>query len=237
MLTFLSSVFARQGFAFCEYVDPEITQVAIQGLHGMELGDRLLVVQLASSSAGGNAGGMRPGSGANAIGPGGAGGMGPVPAFAQQSGPITSRAIVMLNMVTPEELAIDDDYEDILLDIKEECSKYGEVEELRIPRPSKKVRKVAGQLAQAEASAAEGQKSDEDAGVGRVFVLFRTVEGAQAGVQAIAGRQFGGRVIICAALDEAEFMQKRIGDTDVEPTGGDAAPAPAPGSPPRNYDE
>jgi splicing factor U2AF subunit len=205
----------------------------------MELGDRLLVVQLASSSAGGNAGGMRPGSGANAIGPGGgAGGMGPVPAFAQQSGPITSRAIVMLNMVTPEELAIDDDYEDILLDIKEECSKYGEVEELRIPRPAKKVRKVAGQLAQAEASAAEGQKSDEDAGVGRVFVLFRTIEGARAGVQAIAGRQFGGRVIICAALDEAEFMQKRIGDTDVEPAAsGEAAPPAAPGSPPRNYDE
>lgn len=192
-----------QGFAFCEYVDPEMTEIAIQGLHAMELGDRQLVVQRASIGSGGNAGGMRPGggpSGSNAT-PGG-GGLGPVPAFAQQSGPITSRAIVMLNMVTPEELTNDDDYDDILLDIRDECSKYGEVEELRIPRPAKQARKVAGQLAQAAASAADAQKSDEDAGVGRVFVLFRTLEGAQAGVQAIAGRQFGGRVIICAALDE-----------------------------------
>ena len=31
-----------------------------------------------------------------------------------------------MNMVTPEELGDDEEYEDILEDIKEECGKYGQ---------------------------------------------------------------------------------------------------------------
>lgn len=248
---------SAQGFAFCEYVDPEVTEIAIQGLNNMELGDRSLVVQRASVGSGGNAGGNRIGGGQNFGSGANGGGLGPVPAFAQDNGPLTSRAIVMLNMVTPDELTNDDDYEDILLDIKEECSKYGEVEQLRIPRPTKRARKVAGQLEKAEQSATDAARSDEDAGVGRVFVLFRTVEGAQAGVRAIAGRQFGGKTIICAALDEVcsllfskfsqkprvctdtwsllrlafpqnDFLTKRIGDTDVEPAAPPKDASPAP---------
>lgn len=41
----------------------------------------------------------------------------------------------MLNMVTIDELKDDDEYEDIYEDIKEECSKYGVVRSLEIPRP------------------------------------------------------------------------------------------------------
>ena len=42
---------ASKGFAFCEYVDPAITEVACTGLNGMELGDRFLVVQRAALGA------------------------------------------------------------------------------------------------------------------------------------------------------------------------------------------
>lgn len=38
-------------------------------------------------------------------------------------------------MVTPEELMEEDEYEDILEDIKEECNKYGVVRSVEIPRP------------------------------------------------------------------------------------------------------
>lgn len=41
----------------------------------------------------------------------------------------------MLNMVTPEELMEEEEYEDILEDIKEECNKYGVVRSVEIPRP------------------------------------------------------------------------------------------------------
>lgn len=39
-----------KGFAFCEYVDQEVSDVACQGLNGMEIGDKKLIVQRASST-------------------------------------------------------------------------------------------------------------------------------------------------------------------------------------------
>ena len=40
-----------KGYAFCEYVDGTITDQAIAGLNGMQLGDKKLVVQRASVGA------------------------------------------------------------------------------------------------------------------------------------------------------------------------------------------
>jgi len=123
----------------------------------------------------------------------------------------------MLNMVTAEELIPDEDYTDILEDIREECEKYGEVEDLEIPRPTEATKKKGGgggeetkwapkTGAEMAETREEKQKKDEDRGVGRVYVLFRTLEGAQKGVRAIAGRQFGGRVIICAGIDVVSLL-------------------------------
>lgn len=43
--------------------------------------------------------------------------------------------IYCLNQVTPDELKDEEEYEDILEDIKEECNKYGVVRSIEIPRP------------------------------------------------------------------------------------------------------
>jgi len=40
-----------------------------------------------------------------------------------------------LNIITPNELKNDNEYEKILVDIREECNKYGSVRSLKIPRP------------------------------------------------------------------------------------------------------
>lgn len=192
----------------------------------MELGDRYLVVQRASVGANPNRGAAGPqGSGSN-MAPLGANGLPPIPSHSalgpglsqtfsvpgggEGNGELTSRAIVMLNMVTSEELVPDEDYDDILLDIREECEKYGEVEDLEIPRPAAAFKNkpndgehkwAPSAGSDREATREEQAKKDEERGVGRVYVLFRTLEGAQKGVRAIAGRQFGGRVIICAGID------------------------------------
>lgn len=50
------------------------------------------------------------------------------------SGPATE-VLCLLNMVTPDELRDEDEYEDILEDIREECNKYGVVRSIEIPRP------------------------------------------------------------------------------------------------------
>lgn len=140
-----------KGFAFAEYVDLNITdQVnavsifdqsrivnneynlccfcfsqAIAGLNGMQLGDKKLIVQRASVGAKNtNMGGQ----------------VAPVQiqvpglSLVGQSGPSTE-VLCLLNMVTPDELRDEEEYEDILEDIKEECNKYGVVRSVEIPRP------------------------------------------------------------------------------------------------------
>lgn len=80
-------------------------------------------------------------------------------------------------MVTPEELISQEDYDEILLDIREECEKYGPVEGLRIPRPVPRDQKWnPGETAAQQK--AHYESLDEKAGVGKVWVLFKDINGA-----------------------------------------------------------
>lgn len=111
-----------------------------------------------------------------------------------------ARILLMLNMVTPEDLHDDQEYADIFEDIKEECSNFGAVEDLRIPRPVKrdKMRWAPGdQQAQTDAHLQE-----EAMGVGRVYVKFRNVDAAKMALKSLAGRSFAGRSIIATLLAE-----------------------------------
>ena len=174
-------------------MDPGVTDVAIQSLSGMELGDKYLVVQRASVGA-------KPGQP-------------PIPGLFDMNPVIPKpilpvgdladsqdRILLMLNMVVPEELGDDQEYADILEDVKEECSKYGPVEDLRIPRPVKKDKTKWGEGGRDAALAA--QRADEAAGVGRVYVKFMDPDGAAAALRALAGRSFAGRSIIATLLSD-----------------------------------
>lgn len=50
---------------------------------------------------------------------------------------VLTEVLCLMNMVDPEELRDDEEYEDIKEDIKDECSKYGVVRSIEIPRPCK----------------------------------------------------------------------------------------------------
>lgn len=181
--------FILQGFAFFEYVDPAVTDVAIQSLNGMELGDRYLVVQRASVGAKPGMPGMIPNL--------------PYDQFPEIPRPIMpagkdasaadARILLMLNMVTAEDLVEDDEYGDLYEDVKDECSKYGELEDLRIPRPVKKDK--SGSM-----SAQDAQRIDEAAGVGRVYVRYIDSKAASNALNTLAGRSFAGRSIIATLL-------------------------------------
>lgn len=192
-----------KGFAFAEYVDPANTQTAVDSLNDFPLGDRKLVVQLASAGAMPRSLALPPGP---LLPPS-------VPSFvgagsADAGEPTT--CLQMLNMVTPEELRDDEEYADIVEDVRDECAKYGSVQDVRIPRPAQESRGWAahGHLA----------GTAEREGVGRVYVKFSTTSECATALKAIAGRQFEGRVVIAAFLAESEWPNTEDGGETAEDT-------------------
>ncbi|RSH86635.1 uncharacterized protein EHS24_004906 [Apiotrichum porosum] len=227
-----------KGFAFVEYLDPAVTDMAIQGLNGFQLGERSLVVQRAATT--GRASATAPTVAGTA-------------AFlatssilqAQEDEAPASRVMLMLNMVTPDELYDDRDYAEILEDIRDECSKFGEVEGVRIPRPVPKSTKWEPSDSAAQ-TAEKNRRMDDENGVGRVYVMYSDIESCTKAMKALGGRQFGGRTILVANVTEEDFLGPAPppppspppapeGDG---PTGnaydddGPAPPPPPPGPPP-----
>uniref|UniRef100_A0A3P8WX41 Splicing factor U2AF subunit n=1 Tax=Cynoglossus semilaevis TaxID=244447 RepID=A0A3P8WX41_CYNSE len=161
-----SATSLSKGYAFCEYVDISATDQAVAGLNGMQLGDKKLIVQRASVGAkNGN----------------------PTPVTLQVPGLqrlqnccMPTEVLCLLNMVMPEELVDDQDYEEILEDIREECCKYGSVCSMEIPRPVEGV---------------------EVPGCGKIFVEYVSAAECQKAMQALTGRKFANRVVVTKYYD------------------------------------
>lgn len=170
-----------RGYAFCEYLDPLVTDQAIQGLNGMQLGDKKLIVQLASIGA------KNGPTVTTAVG-------GPVTVqvpgltFAGSS-VVTTEILCLLNMVTEDELLDDDEYEEIVEDVKDECNKYGAVKSIEIPRPIKGV---------------------DVPGVGKIFVEFYTNGDCQKAQQALTGRKFANRVVVTSYYDPDKYHRRQF---------------------------
>lgn len=122
-------------------MDPSVTDLACQGLNNMELGDRKLVVQRASVGA-------RQGLDMPMGMP-----MPFMPMVVRDDD--ATNVLQLMNMVTPEELEDDEEYQgrswfmrvlntwftltffvvEIWEDVAEECSKFGKIVDMKIPRP------------------------------------------------------------------------------------------------------
>ncbi|KAI9236638.1 MAG: hypothetical protein BYD32DRAFT_369523 [Podila humilis] len=174
------NVGASKGFAFCEYVDPNLTDVACQGLNNMMLGEKKLVVQRASvgSSRQGQNG---PAGGANAIA------LHPNLKLATSGSTdvVPTHVLQLLNMVSPEELEDEQEYEDILEDIRDECLKFGQVRDVKIPRP------IPGETV---------------SGVGKIFVMYSSPEEATTALRALSGRKFADRTVLTSFYDVEKFQ-------------------------------
>ncbi|KAK0716969.1 hypothetical protein B0T26DRAFT_707890 [Lasiosphaeria miniovina] len=167
-----SSTEESRSIAFLEYADPSVTQVAIQGLNGMTIGDRPIRVQKASIGITQVAGEM----GVNAMS---------MLAGTTSMETDVGRVLQLLNMVTPDELMDNDDYEEIREDIEEECQKFGKILSLKIPRP------IGG--------------SRQSAGVGKIFIKFETSEEATKALRSLAGRKFADRTVVTTYFPEENF--------------------------------
>ena len=88
-----------RGIAFCEYAEPAATNIAVEGLNGMELGEKSLKVRLASIGFS-QASGLEMGVNAMSM-------------FAGTTSDNLEegRVLQLLNMVTSDELIDNDEYE------------------------------------------------------------------------------------------------------------------------------
>ncbi|KAF9166058.1 U2 small nuclear RNA auxiliary factor 2 [Actinomortierella ambigua] len=202
-----NNVGASKGFAFCEYLDPNITDIACQGLNNMQLGEKKLVVQRASvgsnrqnqqnNSGGGGGGGGGGGhynnsnhfnnqfTGANAIQ------LHPNLLLASNGGSaevVATTVLQLLNMVTPDELLDDEEYQDIVDDIRDECSKFGQIADIQVPRPDPQGHPVPG--------------------VGKIFVRYTAVDEAMVAARALSGRKFADRTVLTSFVDEQKFDER-----------------------------
>lgn len=160
-----------KGYAFCEYVDTGITDVAIAGMSGMQLGDKKLIVQRAS------VGSKTMPAVLN------------IPGFDTTQEVQPTLVLCLMNMVIAEELISDEDYDEIYDDIREECSKYGRIRSLQIPRPNHEF---------------------QTPGVGKIFIEYTSPTESRAASEALAGRKFANRVVVTSYYDPEKYYRNEF---------------------------
>ena len=75
---------------------------------------------------------------------------------------------------------------EICEDVREECSKFGNILDVKIPRP------IGG--------------SRQSAGVGKIFVKFETPEYCHKALTALAGRKFADRTVVTTYFPEVSLL-------------------------------
>lgn len=200
-----------KGYAFCVYQDPAVTDVVCAALNGLKMGDKTLTVRRASAGseprpdqpdifqqaqqqiaiqklalqavgAGTMAfGGLMPGyplgqTGGNAIAP----------------IEMPTKVVSLKQLVSVDDLRDDQEYADIYDDIKEECSKFGTVIKLIIPRPQ--------------------EAGGEVSGLGKAFVEYSDTEGSRKAKNSLHQRKFAGNSVIATYYPEDQFERGELDD-------------------------
>ncbi|KAI0983298.1 hypothetical protein GJ496_006364 [Pomphorhynchus laevis] len=163
-----------KGYAFCEYLSNDDSEIAIKGLCGMVLGEKRLIVQYANQPI------MNNGTPVSIQVPG-------MPTLSTPFPP--TEVLCLLNMVTEEELMDDEEYEDIMDDVRNECGKFGSIKSLEIPRPLSNV---------------------DVPGVGKIFVEFHSVVDCSRAHQALTGRKFANRVVVTSYFSTDKYHRREF---------------------------
>ncbi|KAK6121720.1 hypothetical protein DH2020_044530 [Rehmannia glutinosa] len=169
-----------KGYAFCVYQDLSVTDDACRNLNGIPLGDKTLTVRRA------NQGTTQPKPEQESV-----------LLHAQQQialqrlmlqpSVVATKVVCLTQVVTADELKDDDEYEDIVEDMRTECGKFGTLVNVVIPRPS-----PSGEM---------------DPGVGKVFLEYADIESATKARQGLNGRKFGGNEVLAVFYPENKFSQ------------------------------
>ncbi|KAH9748637.1 U2 snRNP auxiliary factor large subunit [Citrus sinensis] len=183
-----------KGYGFCVYQDPAVTDIACAALNGLKMGDKTLTVRRATASSGQSKTEQESilaqaqqhiaiqkmalqTSGMNTLG----GGM-------SLFGETLAKVLCLTEAITADALADDEEYEEILEDMREECGKYGTLVNVVIPRPD--------------------QNGGETPGVGKVFLEYYDAVGCATAKNALSGRKFGGNTVNAFYYPEDKYFNK-----------------------------
>ncbi|KAL9238414.1 hypothetical protein vseg_012838 [Gypsophila vaccaria] len=173
-----------KGYAFCVYSDPSVTDVACAALNGIKMGDKTLTVRRATQ------GSVQPKPEQEIV-----------LQHAQQQillqklmlqpGALPTKVVCLTQVVTADDLKDDEEYQDILVDMKEEGEKFGSLVNVVIPRP--------------------GPNGELLPGVGKVFLEYADTDGSSKARSGMNGRRFGGNQVVAVFYPENKFAE---GDYD-----------------------
>lgn len=186
-----------KGYGFCVYQDPAVTDIACAALNGLKMGDKTLTVRRATASNGQTKDQenilqqaqqhiaiqkmVLQASGAN------------LPGVGILNAPleVPTRVVCLTEVVTADELSNDEDYNDILEDMREEGGKFGTLVNVVIPRPN----------------------GDEELtpGIGKVFLEYSDTLGSARAKSALHGRKFGNNEVIAVFYSEEQFLNSDYG--------------------------
>ncbi|XP_031250814.1 splicing factor U2af large subunit B-like isoform X6 [Pistacia vera] len=185
-----------KGYGFCVYQDPTVTDIACAALNGLKMGDKTLTVRRATASSGQSKSEqdnilaqaqqhiaiqkMALQTGVMNL-PGG--GIAPS-AFGESP----AKVLCLTEAITADVLADDEEYEEVLEDMREECSKYGTLVNVVIPRPD--------------------PNGEQFPGVGKVFLEYYDIAGCATAKTALNGRKFGGNLVKAYYYPEDKYFNR-----------------------------
>jgi len=204
-----------KGFAFFDYMDPNVTDRACQGLNAMKIGDKSILVQRANVGAKQS---PTPTTTSDSLisnptaynflnlGMPIAAAMALLGLNVADPGPAT-RILLLINLASPEDLLNEEEYNEILEDTREEMRKFGTVLSITAPRPPKPLPKEEN---------TNNSIQDQHAilptfipwGAGKIFVEFKRKEEADKAQRAVAGRKYNGRQVLSGFYSEEKYAKR-----------------------------
>ncbi|PQM39231.1 splicing factor U2af large subunit B isoform X2 [Prunus yedoensis var. nudiflora] len=172
-----------KGYGFCVYQDPAVTDIACGALNGLKMGDKTLTVRRATASNGQSKSeqenilvqaqqhiAMQKMAlqvvDLNLLG----GGM-----ATMASGETPTKVLCLTEAITADQLGDDEEYVEILEDMRDECSKFGTLVNVVIPR--------------------QDQHGEHISGVGKVFLEYSDTGSCANARNVLSGRKFGGNIV------------------------------------------
>ncbi|CAN6195587.1 unnamed protein product [Urochloa humidicola] len=161
------------GYAFCIYQDLSVTDIACATLNGIRFGSNTLTVRRANQGAA-----QFPAVQELQLQP-------HMNSIHMPVGALPTKVVCLTQVVTADELQDDEEYEDIMEDMRLEARSCGNLVKVVIPRP--------------------GPSGQSVAGVGKVFLEYADIDSAAKAKGMLHGRKFGENPVVAVYYSEDRF--------------------------------